>query len=137
MGISYDADLEKATKLMLEAAADTRRILQDPKPACLVTGFGDNGLNLELRVWINDPQNGLGSVKNELLGGVLRRFKEEGIELPYSQMVLHHKSVPMSGIGLNPGSGKADDTAMKLNAMSGISIDRDEKATMSLPRGKL
>ena len=94
VGISYDADLEKATRLTLEAATETRRILKEPKPACLVTGFGDNGLNLELRVWINDPQNGLGSVKNELLRGVLRRFREEGVELPYSQMVLHHKSMP-------------------------------------------
>ena len=80
--------------MMLEAAADTRRILQEPKSACLVKGFGDNGLNLELRVWINDTQNGLGSVKNELLRGVLRRFNEKGIELPYPQMVLHHKSMP-------------------------------------------
>lgn len=92
--ISYDSDLDTATKLMLEAAADTRRVLQEPKAACYVTGFGDSGLNLELRAWINDPQNGLGSVKNELLRGILRRFKEEGIELPYPQMVLHHKSMP-------------------------------------------
>ncbi|SPF39622.1 membrane hypothetical protein [Syntrophobacter sp. SbD1] len=70
--------------------------------ACLVTGFGDNGLNLELRVWINDPQNGLGSVKNELLRGVWRRFKEEGIELPYSEMVLHHKSMPEVRIRTKP-----------------------------------
>ena len=92
--ISYDSDLETATKLMLEAAADTRRVLQEPEVTCFLTGFGDNGLNLELRVWINDPQNGLGSVKNELLRGVLRRFKEEGIELPYPQMVVHQKSMP-------------------------------------------
>ena len=92
--ISYDSDLEKASRVMLEAAADNRRVLQEPEATCFVTGFGDNGLNLELRVWINDPQNGLGSVKNELLRGVLRRFKEEGIELPYPQMVLHHKSMP-------------------------------------------
>jgi small-conductance mechanosensitive channel len=92
--IAYDSDLNTATKLMLEAAADTRRVLQEPEATCFVTGFGDYGLNLELRVWINDPQNGLGSVKNELLRGVLRRFKEEGIELPYPQMDLHHKSMP-------------------------------------------
>ena len=79
---------------MLETAADTRRVLQEPQAGCLVRGFVDNGLNLELRVWINDPQNGIGPVKNELLRGVLRRFKEEGIELPYPQMVLHHKSMP-------------------------------------------
>jgi small-conductance mechanosensitive channel len=102
VGISYDSDLEKATELMLESAADTRRILPEPKSACLVTGFGDNGLNLELRVWINDPQNGLGSVKNELLRGILRRFREEGIELPYSQMVLHHRSIPEVRVRTEP-----------------------------------
>jgi small-conductance mechanosensitive channel len=102
IGISYDSDLDKATRLALEGAADTRRVLKEPKPACFVAGFGDNGLNLELRVWINDPQNGLGSVKNELLRGVLRRFKEEGIELPYSQMVLHHKSMPEVRIRTEP-----------------------------------
>ena len=92
--IAYDSDLEKATKLILEAAADTGRVLQNPNSECYVTGFGDNGLNLELRVWINDPHHGLGPVKNELLRGVLRRFKEEGIELSYPQMVVHHKSMP-------------------------------------------
>ena len=71
VGISYDSDLETATKLMLEAAADTRRVLQEPKPACLLTGFGDNALNLELRVWINDPQNGIGSVKKRTSHGCL------------------------------------------------------------------
>jgi small-conductance mechanosensitive channel len=70
------------------------QVLHEPEATCLVTGFGDNGLNLELRVWINDPQNGLGPVKNELLRGILRRFKDEGIELPFPQMVLHHKSMP-------------------------------------------
>jgi potassium-dependent mechanosensitive channel len=92
--ISYNSDLETATILMLEAAADTKRVLREPEAVCFVTGFGDNGLNLELRAWINDPQNGLGSIKDELLRGVLRRFKEKGIELPYPQMVLHHKSMP-------------------------------------------
>lgn len=94
IGIAYESDLERATSLSLQAATDTSRILKEPKPDCFVKDFGDNGLNLELRVWINDPQNGIGSVRNELLRGILRRFKEEGIELPYSQMVLLHKSTP-------------------------------------------
>ena len=40
---------------MIAAAADTLRVLKDPKPACPLTSFGDNAVNLELRVWINDP----------------------------------------------------------------------------------
>ncbi|MGA2228549.1 MAG: mechanosensitive ion channel domain-containing protein [Syntrophobacteraceae bacterium] len=94
VGVSYASDLERAAKLMLEAATATERVLQEPKPACLLKEFGDNAVLLELRVWINDPQNGLGPVKSELLMGVWRRFKEEGIELPYPQRVLHHKSIP-------------------------------------------
>ena len=102
VGISYQSDLDVATNLMLEAAADTLRVLPEPKPACLLTDFGDNALNLELRVWINDPQNGLGSVRNELLRGIWRRFKKEGIELPYPQRVLHHKSLPEVRIRTEP-----------------------------------
>jgi small-conductance mechanosensitive channel len=94
VGISYASDRQKAKKLMLEAAAATARVLREPEPVCLLTGFGDNALNLELRVWINDPQNGLGPVKSNLLEDVLQRFNENGIELPYPQRVLHHKSIP-------------------------------------------
>ena len=107
VGISYDSDLETASKLMLEAVADTSRVLKEPKPACLLTGFGDNALNLELRVWINDPQNGIGSVRSEVLMGVWRRFKEKGIELPYPQRVLHHKSIPEVRIRTEPMTEKA------------------------------
>ena len=102
VGISYDSDLETAAKLMLEVAAGTTRVLQEPKPVCLLTGFGDNAVQLELRVWLNDPQNGLGPLKSELLMGIWRRFKEEGIVLPYPQRVLHHKSIPEIPIRRNP-----------------------------------
>ncbi len=69
VGVAYGSDLEKARELMLAAAADTLRVLKDPKPACLLTGFGDNAVNLEVRVWINDPQNGIGfSEERPLLG---------------------------------------------------------------------
>ena len=71
VGVAYGSDLEKARELMLAAAADTLRVLKDPKPACLLAGFGDSAVNLEVRVWINDPQNGIGSVKSDLCMGHL------------------------------------------------------------------
>jgi small-conductance mechanosensitive channel len=52
VGVAYGSDLEKARELMLAAAADTLRVLKDPKPDCLVAGCGDNAVNLEARVWI-------------------------------------------------------------------------------------
>jgi small-conductance mechanosensitive channel len=94
VGVAYGADLEKARELMLAAAADTMRVLKDPKPACLITGLGDNAVNLEVRVWINDPQNGVASVKSDIFRGILQRFRAYGIEMPYPQRDVHLKSIP-------------------------------------------
>jgi small-conductance mechanosensitive channel len=94
VGVSYDTDLEQARELMLQAAADTKRVLPDPKPSCYLKGFGDNAINLELRVWINDPQNGLGSVRSNLNWGIWRRFKAHGIDMPFPQRDVHVKSMP-------------------------------------------
>ena len=105
VGVAYGSDLEKARELMLAVAADTRRVLKDPTPACLLTGFGDNTVNLELRVWINDPQNGVGAVKSELFWGIWRRFHEHGIELPFPQRDLYLKSVPDTLLRTGPKEG--------------------------------
>jgi small-conductance mechanosensitive channel len=79
---------------MLETAADTKRVLTDPEPACHLLSFSDNAINLELRVWINDPQKGIFSVKSNLLWGIWRRFRDHGIEMPYPQRDVHLKSIP-------------------------------------------
>jgi small-conductance mechanosensitive channel len=93
VGVSYESDLEKARDLVLEVAQATPRVLVDPKPTCLLMGFGDSTINLELRLWINDPQNGVGRVKSELNWGIWKAFKEHGIELPFPQRDIHLKNV--------------------------------------------
>jgi small-conductance mechanosensitive channel len=93
VGVSYESDLEKARDLMLEVAQATPRILVDPKPSCLLMGFGDSTINLELRIWINDPQNGIGRLKSELNWGIWKAFREHGIELPFPQRDVHLKTV--------------------------------------------
>jgi len=105
VGVAYGSDLEKARDLMMAAAADTLRVLKDPKPACLITGFGDNAVNLEVRVWINDPQNGIGSVKSDLFWGIWQRFRDHGLEIPYPQRDVHLKSIPDINIRTGPEEG--------------------------------
>jgi small-conductance mechanosensitive channel len=94
VGVSYGSDLGKARDLILEVAAGSPRVLTDPRPSCLLAGFGDNTVNLELRIWINDPQNGVGSVKSDLLWGIWQRFRDHGIELPFPQRDLYLKHIP-------------------------------------------
>jgi small-conductance mechanosensitive channel len=94
VGVSYASGLEEARDLMLETAASSSRVLTDPRPACLLTGFGDSAVNLELRVWLNDPPNGIGSLKSDLLWGIWQRFREHAIEMPYPQRDIHLKYIP-------------------------------------------
>jgi small-conductance mechanosensitive channel len=85
IGISYNADPRKAIELCLDAANSTNRTLRNPPPKCLLTGFGDNSVDLELRFWIDDPSNGVGNVRSEVLLAIWDRLQEAGIEIPFPQ----------------------------------------------------
>ena len=94
VGISYSADVRQAIALCQEAASETPRVLNDPEPACLLAGFGGDGINLELRIWINDPRNGVSNVKSEVFLRIWDKFQAQGIELPFPQRELHLKTLP-------------------------------------------
>lgn len=93
LGIHYKADVRKAMDLCLEAARENQRILTTPEPAVFLTGFGDSAVNLELSVWINDPQNGFFMTQSEILLAIWDKFHEHGVEIPYPQRDLHLRSV--------------------------------------------
>ena len=99
VGISYKSDVHLAIELCKQAASEVTRVLSDPAPNCLLRGFGDNSVNLEIRVWIDDPSEGRANVTSEILLRVWNLFHEGGIEIPYPQRDLHLKSsdVDLSG----------------------------------------
>ncbi|MDT8452790.1 MAG: mechanosensitive ion channel [Gammaproteobacteria bacterium] len=92
VGISYKADVRLAIKLCVEASQSVSRIMKEPEPRCLLKGFGNSSVDLELRLWINDPQNGRANVLSEVLLGIWDRFHEHGIEIPFPQRDLHLRS---------------------------------------------
>jgi small-conductance mechanosensitive channel len=85
VGISYRADPRRAIELCVEAAAAVKRVLEKPSPACLLKGFGESAIDLELRFWIEDPKNGVSNVKSDVMLQVWDRFRDAGIEIPYPQ----------------------------------------------------
>jgi small-conductance mechanosensitive channel len=93
VGIHYKSDVKKAMELCLEAAAEVKRVMTLPKAGCLITGFGDNSVDLEIRIWVQDPMNGCANVKSEVLLHVWEKFHEHNIEIPYPQRDLHLRSV--------------------------------------------
>jgi len=89
IGIAYDTDVRLAQQLCIEAAQVIPRILRSPPPVCLLKGFGDSAVDLELRFWIDDPQNGRSNVLSDVLLGIWDRFQEQHIEIPFPQRDIH------------------------------------------------
>ena len=83
--VSYSSNLETALKLMVEAAYSHPRVLKDPAPTALLTAFGDNGINLELLAWIEDPEHGKLNLNSDLNLALYRCFSANGIEIPFPQ----------------------------------------------------
>jgi len=92
VGVSYDTDLRKAIALCEEAAAATERVIEEPPPRCLLIGFGDSSVDLEIRLWIGDAHHGVRNVSSDVLLNVWDRFHENGIEIPFPQRDLHIRS---------------------------------------------
>jgi small-conductance mechanosensitive channel len=87
--ISYDDDPEKAMKLMEEASEANSRILKDPSPQARLIGFGDNGIDIELRLWIDDPEQGVSNVRSDVNLAIWKSFKEAGVSIPFPQRDVH------------------------------------------------
>jgi len=94
VGVAYDADVRLAMRLMEQAAAGVPRVLPEPPPRCLLTGFGESSVDLEVGVWITDPQNGLLSVRSEVFLAIWELFRAHNIEIPFPQRDITVKGLP-------------------------------------------
>jgi small-conductance mechanosensitive channel len=83
--VSYRDDVEEALALLLRAAEGQPRILRDPAPVARLMGFADHGMDLELRFWITDPQEGVNNVRSDVNRAIWRLFREHGITIPVAQ----------------------------------------------------
>jgi small-conductance mechanosensitive channel len=92
VGISYNSDVELARRLCVEAAEEIPRVLTFPAPNCLMRGFGDSSIDLELRFWIDDPENGVANVASEVMLKIWHKFQENDVEVPFPQQDLHVKT---------------------------------------------
>jgi small-conductance mechanosensitive channel len=83
--VSYRDDPELALAVLLTACEGQTRVLRDPAPVSRLMHFGDSGIELELRFWISDPQEGVNNVRSEVNRAIWRLFKEHKITIPVAQ----------------------------------------------------
>ena len=92
--VSYADDPEFAIKILLTACQGQPRVLPEPPPVSRLMQFGDSGIELELRFWISDPQEGVNNVRSEVNRAIWRLFKEHKITIPMAQREILVRSAP-------------------------------------------
>ena len=88
VGVAYGSDVEKVRKILLECALAHKYVMKNPAPYVLFKDFADSSLNFELRCYTNDIWKGW-IVPSDLRFSINKRFIEEGIEIPFPQIVVH------------------------------------------------
>jgi small-conductance mechanosensitive channel len=96
--VSYRDDPELALGILLTACEGQSRVLRDPAPVSRLMHFSDSGIELELRFWISDPQDGVNNVRSEVNRAIWRLFKQHKITIPVAQRE----------IVMHPGPGLSD-----------------------------
>ena len=95
VGIAYGSDCKKAAEVMVQAALDNPRVLNDPYPKTWFREFGDSSLNFVLLCWIPSAAIKF-DVISELNHAIDDGFRAKGVEIPFPQRDLHLRSTDAS-----------------------------------------
>lgn len=91
IGVAYGSDTEKVVSILEAIALDCPGIVASPPPRVRMRAFGVSSLDFELLGWIAHPEL-RGRVKHDLLMEIDRRFRQEGIVIPFPQRDVHIRS---------------------------------------------
>ena len=97
VGVAYGSDVDRVRELLLEVASQHRMVLKKPLPIVLFNDFGDNALLFELLIPINRSFES-NIVKSDIRFAIDKAFRENNIEIPFPQRVVHlPKNTPSNG----------------------------------------
>jgi small-conductance mechanosensitive channel len=89
MRAALDSDVPLVMKLLIDATKGVNRVMITPAPGARLRAFSESAIEFELRVWINDPHNGVSKVKSDIYLNIWKLFKSNGIVIPHPQRDLH------------------------------------------------
>jgi potassium efflux system protein len=88
VGIAYGSDVERALKILLNAANQHERVIEEPASLVTFESFGDNSLDIKLRCYIGSMDHRLQTL-SELNLVINRDFAAAGIEIAFPQRDIH------------------------------------------------
>lgn len=102
VGVSYNEDPEKVKRILLSVAKDNPNVLEMPESTVLFDAYGDSSLNFYLAVWTTTHTDKPRVLKSELYFEIFKRFKQEGVEIPFPQRDIHIRTQPVA-VETKPG----------------------------------
>lgn len=82
--VGYDADLDRAKTIVVEAARERDSILDRPAPSVRLMELADSCIELEARFWIENPaRTDFVRIRSEYVQDVRDRFDRADIDMPY------------------------------------------------------
>ena len=87
--ISYDADIKKAKAVLEKLLANDEGILQDKDKIVYVDQLGASSVVISVRGWV--AKENYWTTRWRLLENMKLALDENGIEIPYNQIVVHTK----------------------------------------------
>lgn len=95
VGVAYGTDVNKVTEILLDCARNNKKVLKTPAPYVIFKDFGASSLDFELRCYSSNIWAGW-NIPSDLRYEINRRFIEEGIEIPFQQIVIHQGDTAVS-----------------------------------------
>jgi len=84
VGVAYDSDPVFVKKILMDIVSSNANILKSPGPSVFLLGFGPDSIDFEIRGILRDV-NSITSTRSDMNFEILRRFAQEGIEIPFGQ----------------------------------------------------
>ena len=88
IGVAYDSDIDTVIDTLKEVAAENDYVVDEPAARVRIRGFGDNAIEMELLGWIKRPAD-RGMTIHRLNYRIIKRFREQGIQIPFPQRDVH------------------------------------------------
>ncbi len=105
VGVAYGTDVEKVRDILLRIARDAPGVAHYPVPFVFFKDFGESSLDFELRCYLRDIDNMLGT-SSAIRFAIVKAFNENGITIPFPQRDLHiiSEAAPSAPISPPPGA---------------------------------
>lgn len=93
--VSYDTDINRIPAVIEPAVEALEFVLtQGQEVECELTAFADSGVEFSVEYWVEGIEDKTGKYRSQVLFAIWNALKNEGVEIPFPQRVVHHRGLP-------------------------------------------